>query len=157
MQGRIGAAVDARRSDDFVIIARIDELWTPDGALGGGGGGGSLEETIKRSIAYAEAGADMLLPNLATPDQVRSIQQEVKIPIAYYGTPTTGVQLALYTGFAPAAMTRAFKELVTYIAEKGEYPPYQEWPDKDELIDQGVYDVAVHRWAERAGRPLSPS
>lgn len=54
-------------------------------------------------------------------------------------------------------MTRAFKELVTYIAEHREYPPYQEWPDKDELIEQGVYDAAVHRWAERTGRPLSPS
>lgn len=53
MQGRIEAACDARRGDDFVIIVRTEAR----GAVGG-----SLEETIERMQAYAEAGADVVMP-----------------------------------------------------------------------------------------------
>src|SRR6516162_11231920 len=58
-QARIDAAVRARRDmgQDFVIIARCDELYASEM---GGGGTGSMEEAIKRGHAYAEAGADVL-------------------------------------------------------------------------------------------------
>lgn len=53
MQERIDAALRARRDEDFFIIARTEAR----GAVGG-----SLEETISRLQAYAEAGADAVMP-----------------------------------------------------------------------------------------------
>ena len=65
MQARISAAAGARRDEDFLLIARCDEFYDV-----GGGGSGSLEEAIRRGKAYAEAGADVFLPTMATPEQV---------------------------------------------------------------------------------------
>jgi methylisocitrate lyase len=52
MQGRIRAACDARRDDDFVIVARTEAA----------AGGGSIDEVVERLQAYAQAGADVLMP-----------------------------------------------------------------------------------------------
>jgi 2-methylisocitrate lyase-like PEP mutase family enzyme len=53
MRARIDAACRARRDSDFVIIARTDAR----SALGG-----TLDDAIARSQAYADAGADVLMP-----------------------------------------------------------------------------------------------
>lgn len=58
--GKIRAAVDARSDPDFFIIARTDA----ESAVGG-----SLEEAIERAKFYADAGADMVWPEFATPDR----------------------------------------------------------------------------------------
>ncbi|MET0928089.1 MAG: isocitrate lyase/PEP mutase family protein [Aeromicrobium sp.] len=49
MARKIEAAVQARRSDDFVVIARTDSVATD-----------SYEEAIRRSRMYGDAGADVL-------------------------------------------------------------------------------------------------
>ena len=53
MQERIDAALRARRDKDFFIVARTEAR---------GVGGGSLDEVIRRLQAYAEAGADAVMP-----------------------------------------------------------------------------------------------
>jgi isocitrate lyase len=60
--GKYRAAVDTRNrlNPDFVIIARTDAF----GAVGG-----SLEEAIKRGRAYADAGVDLVWPELSSPDR----------------------------------------------------------------------------------------
>jgi len=58
-EGKIRAAVEAKRDKDFIIIARTDAI----SAVGGG-----FEEAVRRAKAYARAGADMLFcefPNAA--------------------------------------------------------------------------------------------
>src|SRR5450759_3871362 len=55
MADRIKAAVDARGSDAFVIMARTDAL-----AVEG------LDSAIERSVACVEAGADMIFPEAIT-------------------------------------------------------------------------------------------
>ena len=57
--GKIRAALDARRSNDFVIMARTDAI----SAVGGG-----FEEAVKRGKAYARAGADMLFCEFPSPE-----------------------------------------------------------------------------------------
>ena len=57
--GKIRAACDARKSPDFVIIARTDAV----AAIGGG-----LDEAIRRAKAYAKAGADMIFPEFPNSD-----------------------------------------------------------------------------------------
>jgi isocitrate lyase len=60
--GKYRAAVDTRDAlnPDFVIIARTDAY----GAVGG-----SLDEAIRRGRAYADAGVDLVWPELSSPDR----------------------------------------------------------------------------------------
>jgi isocitrate lyase len=60
--GKYRAAVETRDrlNPDFVIIARTDAY----GAVGG-----SLDEAIRRGRAYADAGADLVWPELSGPDR----------------------------------------------------------------------------------------
>lgn len=150
MQARIAAAVEGRTDPDFVIIVRTDELYSE-----GGGGTGSLDETIKRGVAYAEAGADAFLPTFATEEQIPLIAAEVKLPVGMYGKIVPGMQFSLFTGFGTAAAARSHHELTSYLLEHGELPPVAfGFPDKDLLINQGPYDDIVRMWAERTGRPV---
>lgn len=71
MVDRVKAAVDARRSDDFVIMARTDAL-----AIEG------LDAAIDRACACVEAGADMIFPEAMTElDMYQKFAEAVKVPI----------------------------------------------------------------------------
>ena len=59
--GKLKAAVEARRDKDLVIIGRTDAVSAV---------GGSLEEAIKRGVAFARAGCDMVFPEFPTADPV---------------------------------------------------------------------------------------
>lgn len=63
MIGKVHAAVDARRDPDFVLIARTDAVASP----------GGMAETIDRSLAYIEAGADLVLVQI--PRTLEEIRQ----------------------------------------------------------------------------------
>jgi len=150
MQARIAAATEGRHDPDFVIIARTDELYSE-----GGGGTGSLEEAIRRGVAYAEAGADAFLPTFASEEQLSQIAAEVRIPLGGYGKLVKGLQFGLFTGFETASAARAHYELATHLFEHGELPPSAVgFPDKDLLIGQDRYDSVIRTWAERTGRPV---
>jgi 2-methylisocitrate lyase-like PEP mutase family enzyme len=150
MQARIEAAVDARRDDDFVVIVRTDELYAQ-----GGGGGGSLDEAIRRGIAYAEAGADAFLPTFIAAEDIPRVAAEVPIPIVAYGPLSEGLTFSLYIGWGVAAAAGAHHHWATHLMEHGDLPTDAFGiPDKDELIDQPRYDEVVRRWAVRTGRPV---
>ncbi|WP_413731310.1 phosphonopyruvate hydrolase [Sodalis sp. RH20] len=61
-QGKIGAAVAARRHKDFVVIARVEALIA----------GLGQDEALRRAAAYEEAGADAILihSRQKTPDEI---------------------------------------------------------------------------------------
>ena len=62
MTGKIRAAVDARRNDEFVVIARVDAA-----AVEGFGA------AVERAGAYVEAGADVIFAEaLTSPDEFRA-------------------------------------------------------------------------------------
>ncbi len=71
MIGKIRAATDARRSDDFLIIARTDarSVW-------------DLEAAIDRAHRYADAGADMLFV-----ESPRSVEELRSIGARLQGSP----------------------------------------------------------------------
>jgi 2-methylisocitrate lyase-like PEP mutase family enzyme len=150
MQARIEAAVAARRDDSFVIIVRTDELYAE-----GGGGAGSLEETIRRGVAYAEAGADAFLPTFAGPDELPAINEAVSIPVAGYGGLQPGLQFSLATGWGTASAARVHLQYAQQLFDTGEVDDEaMVFPDKDEIIGQGIHDSIVTTWAHRTGRPL---
>ncbi len=71
MVDRVKAAVDARRDDGFVIMARTDAL-----AIEG------IDAAIERAVAYVEAGADMIFPEAMTELAMYDrFKKAVKVPI----------------------------------------------------------------------------
>jgi len=81
--GKYRAAVDTRDrlNPDFVIIARTDAF----GAVGG-----SLEEAIRRGRAYADAGVDLVWPELSSPDREPAVafakamrESHPNVPLAF--------------------------------------------------------------------------
>ena len=71
MVDRVKAAVDARRDEGFVIMARTDAL-----AIEG------IDAAIERAVAYVEAGADMIFPEAMTElAMYRRFKDAVKVPI----------------------------------------------------------------------------
>lgn len=150
MQARVRAAVDARRSDDFVVIVRSDELYDI-----GGGGSGSLDEAIRRGAAYAEAGADAYLPTFATEEQLTAIAREVPVPLACYGALIPGATVALATGWGTASAARLHRQWASHLMEHGDLPSEAfEFPGKAEAIQQAEYDSVVARWVTATDRPL---
>jgi 2-methylisocitrate lyase-like PEP mutase family enzyme len=70
MAGKIKAAVDARRSDDLLIIARTDAI-----AVDG------FEAAIERTQRYIEAGADVTFVEAPeSADEIRRIPQRLSVP-----------------------------------------------------------------------------
>lgn len=70
MAGKIRAAVDARRSDETLIIARTDAL-----AVEG------FEAAIERAQRYIEAGADVtFVEALRSADEIRQIPERLSVP-----------------------------------------------------------------------------
>ena len=122
MVDRIKAAVDARPDDDFVIMARTDAL-----AVEG------LEAALERSMAYIEAGADMLFPDAITElAMYRQFADAVRVPILaniteFGATPlftteelrSVNVAMALYPLSAFRAMNRAAERVYGALRRDG--------------------------------------
>jgi 2-methylisocitrate lyase-like PEP mutase family enzyme len=71
MVGKIEAAVAARNSADFLIIARTDAIAT-DG----------IGEAVDRAKAYQDAGADLIFPDaVRNQDDIGRIVEAVEIPV----------------------------------------------------------------------------
>lgn len=122
MVDRIKAAVDARRSEDFVIMARTDAL-----AVEG------MNAALDRAAACVEAGADMLFPEAVTSlEQYRAFVEAVKVPVLaniteFGSTPmftrdelhSAGVSIALYPLSAFRAANAAALKVYQTIRTEG--------------------------------------
>ena len=123
MTDRIKAAADAKRDDDFVIMARTDAL-----AVEG------MEAAIARAVACVEAGADAIFPEaMLELEQYQQVVAAVNVPvlanITEFGqTPLfnreelgkAGVAMVLYPLSAFRAMSKAALEVYETIAINGD-------------------------------------
>jgi 2-methylisocitrate lyase-like PEP mutase family enzyme len=91
MAGKLRAAADARRDDDFVIVARTDAIAT-DG----------LEEALRRLRLYADAGADVLFADGPT-----TLEELAAIPPAVPRPTMANMVEGGRTPSLPAAKLRA--------------------------------------------------
>ncbi len=72
MARKIEAACDARRDDDFVVLARTDAI-----AVEG------IDGAIRRARLYAKAGADMVFADaIAGEEQIKRLVEAVPIPVS---------------------------------------------------------------------------
>lgn len=70
MTGKIEAAIEARRDEDFLIIARTDARTTH-----------GFEESLKRVKAYEKAGADIIfLESLESKEEMEILNKEISSP-----------------------------------------------------------------------------
>ena len=122
MSDRIKAAVDARTDEGFVIMARTDALASE-----------GFESALDRSLAYVEAGSDMIFAEAVT-DLVhyKAFSETVKVPILaniteFGKTPlfskeelaSVGVGLILYPLSGFRAMSQAALSVFQAIHDKG--------------------------------------
>lgn len=122
MVDRVKAAVDARRDDNFVIMARTDAL-----AVEG------LQSAIERAQACVEAGADMIFPEAITElAMYRQFADAVNVPILaniteFGATPLytqqqlaeVGVDLVLYPLSSFRAASKAALNVYQHIKNDG--------------------------------------
>lgn len=122
MVDRIKAAVDAKSSDDFIVMARTDSLAAE-----------GINASIDRAHAYVEAGADMLFPEAITElGQYQQFVEKTKVPILaniteFGSTPlftieelrSVGVSIALYPLSAFRAMNKAAENVYQTIRSEG--------------------------------------
>ena len=156
-QARIDAARRAQKDSgqDFVIIARCDELYSNEM---GGGGTGSMDEAIKRGFAYAEAGADVLFypPGRDhVPGLVKAFRS--RIPVATMGHSQPGTAFNMATGGWVTAAANHLK-MMRELRELGQVQSANfDFPEKYELIDHPLYDGLIEEWADRTGRQSRPN
>lgn len=122
MVDRVKAAVDARKDDNFIVMARTDAH-----AVEG------QQSALDRSAAYVEAGADIIFAEaLTTLDEYQQFTAAIDVPVLanlteFGQTPlfTTneladvGVQLVLYPLSAFRAMSKAAENVYRALREDG--------------------------------------
>ena len=119
--GKIRAAKEAQRDDDFVVVARVEALIAGHGMV----------EALKRGEAYRKAGADAVLIHSRErhPDEILQFKKEwgdrlplVIVPTKYYTTPTevfreAGFKIVIWANHlmrsALTAMQAAAKQIFT--------------------------------------------
>jgi methylisocitrate lyase len=122
MVDRIKAAVDARATDEFVVMARTDAVASEGLQLG-----------VERAVAYVEAGADMIFAEaLHSLEDYREFTSKVPVPVlanlTEFGTTPlftvedlrqVGVRLVLYPLSAFRAMSESAARVYQTIRTKG--------------------------------------
>ncbi len=129
MSGKIKAAVDSRRSSDFLIIARTDAIATH-----------GFAHAIERGERYAEAGADILF--IEAPENREQVERIPRLlgtrPHLINMGPRTpnlsidevrkmGYAMIIYPGVCLAATITACIEEVKRIMETGSQRDFGDW------------------------------
>jgi len=111
---KIKACKDSQRDPDFQIVARVEAFIA----------GWGLEEALKRSHAYADAGADAILMHskLANPSEIKLFMENwnsktpvIIVPTKYYQTPTKdfkdwGVSTIIWANHNVRASVKAIQD-----------------------------------------------
>lgn len=122
MKRKIRAAQDARKSSQFLIIARTDAR-TEYG----------FEEALSRAKAYEEVGADVLfVESLQTVEEMKELHNRVQAPtfanmveggrtplLSAQELEAIGYKIAIFPNALTRVMTRAAMDLLKELREKG--------------------------------------
>lgn len=154
MVGKIKAAVDARQSADFLIIARTDAR-----AVYG------LEDALERASAYAEAGADVTFVEAPVGvDELRRIAVELPVPqivnIVIGGkTPALparefaamGFGMVLYANAALQGAVRGMTNALARLKSDGVLPELPElvatFSERQSLVQKPAFDELERKYS----------
>jgi phosphoenolpyruvate phosphomutase len=123
-QGKIAAAREAGIAHDLIVIARTEALIADLG----------LDEALRRGMAYAEAGADLLLVHSKrkTPDEIVAFTERWQGPIPLVIVPTAypdlteakvralaKIRIVIYANHAIRAAVSAMRQVFAQIRRDG--------------------------------------
>jgi methylisocitrate lyase len=143
MCDRLKAAADAKEYDDFVLMARTDAI-----------AGEGVESAIERSVAYVEAGADMIFAEAVTDlNDFKKFKTAVNVPVLanlteFGKTPaftvdelaSVSVDIALYPLTAFRAANKAAENALRVIRSEGtQQGVIEELQTRDELYEYLEY------------------
>lgn len=147
MAGRVRAALKARSTPDFLVIARTDAL-----SVSG------MDEAIRRARFLESLGVDgLMIPALSTLEECRQMAQAVRIPILHTATETvrgafpqrqlaeTGIAMTMYTVSlimaSVGAQRRLLEELKTTGDTVGAVPQMIPLPQLSTLLGAARYSA----------------
>jgi 2-methylisocitrate lyase-like PEP mutase family enzyme len=118
---KLKEALAARTDPDLVIVARTNARRTP----------GGMDEVVRRGVAFAEAGADMVFCFTRNPEEMRFVSERVPHPLMTFAPvdgfaasklsrkdfAAMGFKLAASSGTAFAAMYKAAKQSYECLAQ----------------------------------------
>ncbi|MGJ9421417.1 isocitrate lyase/PEP mutase family protein [Aeromicrobium sp. CF3.5] len=154
MVGKVHAAVDARLSEDMLVIARTDALSTE-----------GLEAACERAAAYSEAGADILFVEAPTTTEqmahiVRTVPGLHMANMVEGGmTPLTsrdelgelGFSIALYANAAMRGAVAGMRQVMAHLMTHGDTVHATElmisWADRQGLVRKTEFDELDRRYA----------
>jgi 2,3-dimethylmalate lyase len=158
MVAKVEVAIESRRSDDFVIIARTDSLATH-----------GIDEAIKRCKAYKAAGADLVfidaLDSLASIERaggelggalmanITPVRKEFQTPeISREQLEAWGYSIASYSGIFASAMLGGIERAAKYFEAHGILDPGN-GPSisAHEMVGFGPVGADETRWAKKYG------
>jgi 2-methylisocitrate lyase-like PEP mutase family enzyme len=154
--GKIRAAVEARSSPDFLIIARTDAR-----SMHG------LEDAAARARAYIEAGADAaLVMGAHTPQELRYVASVVRAPLVTViqeAPPSTelgdalldevGCAFALHAGVLRYAVVKAMQDVLQALHRDGNTSSVR---DRMGSFDQYNAVLGLQDWLDLEQRHLGP-
>jgi methylisocitrate lyase len=150
MTGRIKAAVNARRDQDFIIIARTDARAVEN-----------FDRAVERARRYLDAGADAIFPEaLQSADEFKAFARDVKAPLLanmteFGKSPLLGFDELVGFGyrmviFPQSAFRVSMKASEKFLRDLKRQRTQSGWIDKmqtrQELYELLDYDPAAESW-----------
>jgi 2-methylisocitrate lyase-like PEP mutase family enzyme len=154
MTSKIKAAVDTRKSEDFLVIARTDALAVAN-----------IEEVFRRTGAYGEAGADIIFVEaLTTREEMAKVPQHVALPLLINmveggKTPlleaseleVLGYKIILYANSAMRAAMLAMQHVLRVLKDSGSTTSVlneiASWDERQRLVSKPLYDEYERRYS----------
>jgi len=153
MVGRIKAAVNARRDQDFMIIARTDARAVED-----------FDHAVERSRRYLQAGADAIFPEaLQNADEFKAFASEVKAPLlanmtefgrspllSFQELADFGYKLVIFPQSAFRVSMKASEEFLRDLKRAGTQSDWiAKMQTREQLYKLLDYDPAAESWKHR--------
>lgn len=153
---KIRAACDARRDQDFVIVARTDAR-----AVEG------FDRAIERAQAFIEAGADVTFVEApASMDEIRAIPQKLKVPqlinMVHGGkTPIVeqadlakmGYGVVIYANAPMQATMLALKKTLHHLKTKGSTTGFEDqlisFNERQDIVNKDAFDAIEKKYAAK--------
>jgi len=153
MVGRIKAAVNARRDQAFMIIARTDARAVED-----------FDRAVERSRRYLKAGADAIFPEaLQNADEFKAFASEVKAPLlanmtefgkspllSFQELADFGYKLVIFPQSAFRVSMKASEEFLRDLKRAGTQSDWiAKMQTREQLYKLLDYDPAAESWKHR--------
>jgi methylisocitrate lyase len=150
MTGRIKAAVNARRDEDFMIIARTDARAVEN-----------FDRAVERSHRYLKAGADAIFPEaLQNADEFKRFAREVQAPLlanmtefgkspllSFQELSDFGYKMVIFPQSAFRVSMKASEEFLRDLKKRGTQSDWiEKMQTREQLYELLDYDPAAEIW-----------